>query len=80
MSDVYVYMHKHARLGGSRGMLPQEIFRKIRCSEIASEDILGQSQGRSSYTWLAEYCIQFLAAMHNAFVCQLTLNFHERRH
>ena len=27
MSDVYVYMHKHARLGGSRGMLPQEIFR-----------------------------------------------------
>ena len=24
--DVYVCMHKHARLGGSGGMLPQEIF------------------------------------------------------
>ena len=26
MYDVYVYMHKHERLGGSGGMLPQEIF------------------------------------------------------
>ena len=26
MCDVYVYMHKHVRLGGSEGMLPQGIF------------------------------------------------------
>ena len=60
MSDVYVYMHKHARLGGSGGMLPQEIL-EIRCSEIASEATLEQKQSRSSYTWFAQYCIQFLA-------------------
>ena len=41
-------MHKHARLGGSGGMLPQEILEN-RCSEIASEAILGQKQNRSSY-------------------------------
>ena len=38
-------MHKHARLGGSGGMFPQE----IRCSEIASEAILAQKQSGSSY-------------------------------
>ena len=27
VSDVYVCMHKHARLGRSGGRLPQEIFR-----------------------------------------------------
>ena len=27
VSDVYVCMHKHARLGGSGDMLPQEKFR-----------------------------------------------------
>ena len=27
VSDLYVCVHKHARLGGSGGMLPQEIFR-----------------------------------------------------
>ena len=49
MSDVYVAMHvkegKHARLRGCGGMLPQEIL-EIRCSEIASEVILGQKQSR----------------------------------
>ena len=28
MSDLYVSLHKHGRLGGRWGMLPQEIFRK----------------------------------------------------
>ena len=42
---VICSMHKHARLGRSRGMLPQE----IRCSEIASEVIFEQKQSRSSY-------------------------------
>ena len=41
-------LHKHARVGGSGGMLPQENV-EIRCSEIASEAILGQKQSRSSY-------------------------------
>ena len=60
MLDVYVHIHKHARLGGSGGMSPQKIF-EIRCSEIASEATLGQKQSRSSrYTWFAQYCIQFL--------------------
>ena len=45
---MYVCMHKHTKLGGSGGMLPQEIL-EIRCSEIASEAILGQKQSRSSY-------------------------------
>ena len=44
MSDVYVCMHKHARLEECGGMFPQE----IRCSDIASETILGQKQSHSS--------------------------------
>ena len=43
---MYVCMHKSARVGGHGGMLPQEIL-EIRCSEIASEAILGQKQCRS---------------------------------
>ena len=35
-------------------------FLENRCSEIASEAILGQKQSGSIATWLAEYCIQFL--------------------
>ena len=35
MSDI----RKYARLGGYGGMLPQENFLEIRCSEIASEAI-----------------------------------------
>ena len=57
--DVYVYMHKHERLGGSGGMLPQE----IRFSEIASEAIFGQKQSCSSY--MARHfvcCINFVLA------------------
>ena len=38
---MYVYMHKHARVMGFGGMLPKDIF-EIRCSEIASDAILGQ--------------------------------------
>ena len=47
MSDLYVCMHKHARVGGSGGMFPPN-FLESRCSEIASEAILGQKQIRSS--------------------------------
>ena len=45
MSDLYVRMQP--RLG-------------VRRFEIASEAILGQKQSRSSYTWSAEHCMQFL--------------------
>ena len=43
ISDVYVRIEKHARPGGSGGMLLHEIFRdhSSRCSEIAFEAILG---------------------------------------
>ena len=37
MSDVYVYMHKHERIGGSGGICSSMKFFDIRCSEIASE-------------------------------------------
>ena len=40
-------MDKHPRLEGSGGMLPHL---EIRCSEIASEAILGHRQSHSSYT------------------------------
>ena len=48
MSDVYVCMHKHARLGGgSGGMLPLEIFHELDAL-MASEAILGQKQNHGS--------------------------------
>ena len=48
MSVIYVYMHKHARLGSLGACSPRKFF-KIRCSEIASGAILGQKQSQSSY-------------------------------
>ena len=59
-------------------MLPQEIL-EIRCSEIASEAILGQKQSCSSY--------MVRRVLHPIFGCpcmhllsKLTLNFHVRRY
>ena len=51
MSDVHVCMFKHTKQGGSEGMLHQKIGKNqmLRCSEIASEAILGQKQSCSSY-------------------------------
>ena len=46
-----MYACKHGRLGGSGACL------EIRCSEIASEVILGQKQIRIVAAWLADYCI-----------------------
>ena len=43
--DIYACPRMQYYIGGSGGMLPQEIGR----SEIASEAILGQKQSRSSY-------------------------------
>ena len=68
-----------ARLGGSRAMFPQEIFLKLKCSEIASEAILGQMLRRS--------CYMARRVLHPIFDCsyimhllsKLTLNFHKRR-
>ena len=42
---ICICIHKHARLGGSEGILPQECL----WSEIASEAIVGQKQSLSSY-------------------------------
>ena len=76
IGDVYVYMHKHERPGGSGGMLPQETL----CSEIASaEAILGQKQSPSSYMVRgASHPIFGCPCMH--LLSQLTLNFQERRY
>ena len=73
MSDL----HKHARLGGSGGMLPQRKFLEIRCSETASEAILGQKQSRSSYlvhgsSIASNFWLHLLS--------QLTSNFHGRKY
>ena len=50
-------MHKHARLGGYGGMLPQK-FLEIRCSGIVSEAILGLSTAVVA-TWLTESIFGF---------------------
>ena len=75
---LHIWMYEYARLGGSGGMPPRK-FLEIRCSEIASEAILGQKQSGSSY--------MARGAMHPIFGCscmhllsQLTSNFHERRY
>ena len=76
--DVYACITKQ-RVGG---MLPQEIFREIRCSEIACEAILGQKQSRSSSVrYMARrilYPVHGCPFMH--LQSQLTSNFHERRY
>ena len=71
-------LHKHTRLGGSGGMPPRK-FLEIRCSEIASEVILGQKHSCASY--LAR------RVLHPIFSCpcmhllnQLTSNFPDRRY
>ena len=70
MSDL----QKHARLGVSGACSP----RKFKCSEIASEAILGQKQSRSGY--------MARGVLHPNFGCpcmhllsQLTSNLNERR-
>ena len=57
-------MHKHARLEGASS--PRK-FWKIRYSEIASEAILGQKQGCSSY--------MVHRALHTVFVCPYVWTF-----
>ena len=69
--------HKDARLGGLGTCAPRKIL-EIRCSEIASEAILGQKRSRSNYMdrgvlhpifgWSRMYLLS-----------QLTSNFQERR-
>ena len=74
MSNLY----KHTRLGVSGGMVPQEIF-EIRCSEIASEAILGQKHSYNSY--LARGVLHLIFSSRcMRLLSQLTSNFHERRY
>ena len=72
-------LQKHARLGGSGGMLPQESL-EIICSEIASEAILGQKQSHISYLAHGVLHPNFgcHACMH--LLSQLTSNLHKRRY
>ena len=74
MHDACVCMHA-SMTRGVWGMFPQE----IRCSEIASEEILGQKQSRSSYMACGVlHPIYGCPCMH--LLSQLTSNFHERRY
>ena len=57
-------LRKHTRVGGSGGMLPRK-FLEIRCSEIASEAILGQKHSYNSY--LAR------GVLHPIFSCRCTV-------
>ena len=68
VSDVYVYMHKH---WGS-GHAPPE---KLDALRLLLRPLWEQKQSRSSYTWFAQYCVQFLAVRAYAFASQLTSNF-----
>ena len=75
---MYVYMHKHERLGGSGGMLPHENFFEIRCSGIASEAVLGQNQSRSSY--MAGGALhQILGCPRNAFAIPADFEFPQEK-
>ena len=74
MSDL----PKLARLGGPGGMLPRT-FLEIRCSEIASEAILGQKQSRSSY--MARGVLHPIIGCPCMYLLsQLTSSFYERRY
>ena len=83
MSVVHVHVHACVSmqdLWGLGAYFPSK-FRKIGCSEIASEIILGKKQSCSSYMvcrvlHLVFSCISF---MHGHLPSQLTLNFLERR-
>ena len=66
VSDVYVYMHKHARLGGSGGMPPQEIILKLDALRLLLRPFWGRSRAIVA-AWVAEYCIQSLAVHAYAF-------------
>ena len=68
-------MHKHAKLGGSGGMLPQEIL-EIRRSEIASETIFGRKLSHGSYmARRVLYPLFGCPCMH--VLSQLTSNFYQ---
>ena len=60
MSDVYVCMPKVCKTRGGLGACSPRKILEIRCSEIPSEAIWDKTRAVVA-TWLAEYCIQFLA-------------------
>ena len=79
MYDLYDCMHKGARVGGYGGMLSPKKVLEIKCSEIASEVILGQKQSRNSYMVHGVLRPIFgCPCMH--LLSKLTLNFHVRRY
>ena len=74
----YKYMQDYARLARSGGM-PPKTFLEIRCSEIASEAILGQNQSCGSYM-AHEVLHPIFGHPCTHMLSQLTLNFHKRRY
>ena len=74
MSDL----PRHARLG-DLGACPPRKFLEIRCSEIASEAILGQKQSRSNY--MARGVLHAIIGCPSMYLLsQLTSIFYERRY
>ena len=71
-------MHKHARLGGSGGMLHQKIFRKIDALRLLPRPFWNRSRIIVA-TWLADNCIKFLA-VHVHLLSQLTWIFYHRKY
>ena len=78
MSDLYVSMYKHARLGGSGACSPRR-FLKLNALRLLLRQLCDRSRAVVA-AWRAEYWIQFLAAMYMHLLSTLTLNFHERRY
>ena len=71
-------LHKHTRLGGSWGHAAPGNLLEIRCSEIASEVILGLKHSRTSY--LACRVLHPIFSMYMHLLSQLTSNFPDRRY
>ena len=66
VSVVYVYMRKHARLGGIWGHAPPGNFLKLDALRMLLRPFWDRRIAVVA-TWLAEYCIQFLAV--HACIC-----------
>ena len=73
MSDLYVCVHKHARLAGSRGMLPQESFLKFDALRLLLRPFWDRSRAVVA-TWFTEYFIQFFGCPCMHLLSQLTSN------
>ena len=76
VSDVHVWMYKHARLGGCRGMFPLEIYQKLDALRLLLRPFWDRSRDIVATMPIHSIASSFCLSIH--LLCQLTLNFHER--